>query len=220
MVGDRTMSRTVETVPTTMLHARRGREPFQNIDSSSAGKFALAAIAKASPTMKATFCPLNTMPSTIATSASTTVASRATRSCSRLVGLARRGPRGPTDRATSAAAPDSVRPATTARIVANATAEMKPRNAVPPDASASSGAAMLPPLSTALIASRPTSTDRAEAEDERDEVEEADEAGRVDDRACAPSARRAPCRSASGCAAVPRCRTSARGRARSRRADW
>ena len=41
----------------------------QNIDSTSAGKFALAAIAKASPTMYATFWPLKAMPSTIDTSA-------------------------------------------------------------------------------------------------------------------------------------------------------
>ena len=58
----------------------------------------------------------------------------------------------------SAAAPASVSPATTARIVAKATAAMKPRKACPPTASASSGAAMLPPASTALMASWPTST--------------------------------------------------------------
>jgi hypothetical protein len=44
-------------------------------------------------------------------------------------------------------------------MVANATAEMKPRKPVPPRASASSGAAMLPPASTPPIAARPTSTD-------------------------------------------------------------
>ena len=54
---------------------------------------------------------------------------------------------------------------------------------VPPTTSASSGAAMLPPLSTALMASRPTSTDGAEAEDEREQVEEADEPGGVEHRA-------------------------------------
>ena len=83
----------------------------------------------------------------------------------------------------SAAAPDSVRPATTARIVANATAEMKPRKPVPPSTSASSGAAMLPPLSTALDRVAADEHRRAEAEHERDEVEEADQARRVGDRA-------------------------------------
>ena len=58
----------------------------------------------------------------------------------------------------NALAPASVRPATTARMVAKATAAMKPRNEVPPTTSASSGAAMLPPASTALIAGWPTST--------------------------------------------------------------
>ena len=58
----------------------------------------------------------------------------------------------------SAAAPDRVSPATTARMVAKATAAMKPRKPVPPTAAARSGAAMLPPLSTARIASWPTST--------------------------------------------------------------
>ena len=83
----------------------------------------------------------------------------------------------------SAAAPESVRPATTARIVANATAEMKPRKPVPPSTSASSGAAMLPPLSTRDDRLAADEHRRAEAEDERDEVEEADQRRRVGDRA-------------------------------------
>jgi transketolase len=45
-----------------------------------------------------------------------------------------------------------------ARIVANATAEMNPRNASPPTALARSGAAMLPPASISRIAGCPTST--------------------------------------------------------------
>ena len=53
---------------------------------------------------------------------------------------------------------------------------------MPPTASASSGAAMLPPLSTAWIASRPDEHHGAEAEDEGEQVEEADEGGRVADR--------------------------------------
>jgi hypothetical protein len=49
---------------------------------------------------------------------------------------------------------DSVSPATTARIVANATAEMKPRKTLPPTAFARWIAAMLPPPSRPPLASR------------------------------------------------------------------
>ena len=129
----------------------------QKIARTSAGKFPLAAIANASDTMNATFWPLNVMPSSTAATPRMTVAPRATLSSSspdalpRFTTLTQRS----CDRAD---APARARPATTARIVANATAAMKPRNGVPPMNSASSGAAMLPPLSTALIASGPTST--------------------------------------------------------------
>ena len=41
----------------------------QTIDSSSGGKLALQAMANARPTMKATFCPLNRMPSSTASDA-------------------------------------------------------------------------------------------------------------------------------------------------------
>ena len=133
-------------------------KPRQKIDSTSAGKFPLAASANARPTMKATFWPLNSMPSTIASDAQhdgrdarhpQLLLARRLAACARTL----------TQRSCeSAAAPESVSPATTARMVANATAAMKPRSAVPPSTSASSGAAMLPPLSTATIASRPTST--------------------------------------------------------------
>ena len=50
-----------------------------------------------------------------------------------------------------------VRPATTARIVAKATAEMSPSRIVPPSSYASSGAAEFTPPGAALIASGPTS---------------------------------------------------------------
>ena len=50
-----------------------------------------------------------------------------------------------------------VRPATTARIVANATAEIRPSSTGPPSSSASSGAAELTPPGAFLIASGPTS---------------------------------------------------------------
>ncbi len=52
------------------------------IDSSSAGKFALAAIANARPTMNATFWPLNRMPSSTAATPNATVPMRATRTSS------------------------------------------------------------------------------------------------------------------------------------------
>ncbi len=54
----------------------------------------------------------------------------------------------------TAEAPDSVRPATTARMVAKATAEMKPRKTLPPTALARWMAAMLPPPSRPPLASR------------------------------------------------------------------
>ena len=152
------MSKSVASVPNSILvTAPAVVNRRQKIDNSSAGKLALAAIANASDTMYATFCPLKVMPSTMAIMPSTTVATRATRSSSpesaspRCIALTHRS-------CDNAAAPDSVKPATTARIVANATAAINPRNAVPPRNSARSGAAMLPPLSTPLIASGPTNT--------------------------------------------------------------
>ncbi len=54
----------------------------------------------------------------------------------------------------TAEAPASVRPATTARIVAKATAEMKPRKRLPPTALARWIAAMLLPPTSAPVSSR------------------------------------------------------------------
>ena len=59
----------------------------QTIDSSSGGKLALQATANARPTMNATFCPLNRIPSSTATTPNATVAIRATRICSCFGGL-------------------------------------------------------------------------------------------------------------------------------------
>ncbi len=50
-----------------------------------------------------------------------------------------------------------VRPATTARIVANATAAMMPSRISPPSANASNGAAEFTPPGAARIVSAPTS---------------------------------------------------------------
>ncbi len=148
----------MDTVPTIIeACAPRVVNPRQNTASTSAGKLALAAIANARPTMYATFWPLKTIPSRTDAIPPSTLAARATTNCSCSGAWPPRTTF--THRSCeSAAAPDSVRPATTARMVANATAAMNPRNGVPPNVSARSGAAMLPPGSTARIASGPTST--------------------------------------------------------------
>ncbi len=70
-----------------------------------------------------------------------------------------------------------VRPATTARMVAKATALMKAKKTSPPSACASSGALM---FSTADIRRREDRR-RAEAEEGRHDVEEADDDHRPDD---------------------------------------
>ena len=221
IVGDREISSSAENVPTIMLaSAPRVVKRRQNIESSSAGKLALAAIANARPTMKATFWPLNTMPSTIDDAAPSTTVAHAR---DQQLLAARRPGRSRTTltqrSCESAAAPDSVRPGDHRedRRERDGGDEAEERRA----ADAPRRAAAPPccrPCRPRVIASRPDEHHRAEAEDERDQVEEADEAGRVEHRRARGRARRARCRSASGCAAGRRCRTSARGRARSRRA--
>ena len=100
-------------------------QSFHSSDRISTGKFADAAMAKASDTMKATFCFSNTIPSSTAITPNAKVVMRETRSSEPGAGLpflntvAYRS-------CDTADAPDSVRPATTARMVAKATAEMKP----------------------------------------------------------------------------------------------
>ena len=168
--------------------------------------------------MNATFWPLNSdAERDRERRASATVATRATRSCSRSSILPLRTT-WPHRSCESAAAPESVRPATTARIVAKATAEMKPRNA---GAAEHLGEQRRRHVAALVDRRDRVAADehrRAEAEDERDEIEEADQRRRVEHRAPRGRARRAPCRTASGCAAGRRCRTSARCRARSPRA--
>ncbi len=110
-------------------------------------------MANASDTMKAMFCFSNAMPSTTATTPSAMVVILDTRSSEALSALpflmtvAYRS-------CETAEAPESVRPATTARMVAKATAEMKPRNTLPPTALDRCTAAMLLPPSSAPLASR------------------------------------------------------------------
>ena len=153
--------------------------PRHRMDKRRAGKLPLAAMAKARPTMKATFWPLKAMPKPMATRPSTRVARLAIftssssvvfpdlntftyRSCEKV------------------AAPARVSPATTARMVAKATAAMKPRNMVPPVTSARSRADMLPPLSNLVITSWPTSTMAPKPMMKGQDVEVGDEARGVE----------------------------------------
>lgn len=136
------------------MTAPRVLRPFQYIDSSSTGKLELAAMAKARPTMNATFSFSNATPSTMATTPMQTVAILDTSNSVRWLTrpwattLAYRS-------WLMAEAPDSVRPETTARMVANATAEMKPSSKLPPTAWDSQIAGMFaPPISLCVAASR------------------------------------------------------------------
>ena len=61
------------------MTAPRVVRPFHSMESSNTGKLALAATAKARPTMKATLIFSNTTPSRIATMPRTTVVMRETR---------------------------------------------------------------------------------------------------------------------------------------------
>ena len=99
--------------------------PPQKIDIASTGKLALAATAATSPTMNATFTCSNRIDSAIAIPDNPIVAAREMRISSRSSGL----PRAHICAYRSCeivVAPASVSPATTARIVANVTAAMKP----------------------------------------------------------------------------------------------
>src|ERR1700761_1320385 len=105
----------------------------QVIASTSDGKLAAQATEKASPAMKATFWPSKAMPRITASTEIATVAIRATLSCSASGAV----PFLTTLAQTSwqiVATPDNVSPATTASIVANETAQMKPKKALPPTA--------------------------------------------------------------------------------------
>src|SRR5512143_851217 len=170
-VGESQMSTSVDTVPTTMLvTAPAVVYPRQNIESTSAGKFALAAMANASPTMNATFCPLNVIPSSTARMPSPTVATRATVSCSAVSARPRRTTL--THRSCdSAAAPDSVSPATTARMVAKATEELGEQ-----------GGRHVAPRLHLTDRIRSDEHHGPEPEHERHQVERADQPGRVEYR--------------------------------------
>ena len=152
--GESTVNTTDETSPRKPpITAPRVGQSFHNTLMNSTGKFAEAATAKARETMKATFCFSNTMPSSTATTPNATVVMRETRNSSLLsawpflISVAYRS-------CDTADAPESVKPATTARMVAKATAEMKPMNTLPPMAEAMCTAVMLPPPLSAPLASR------------------------------------------------------------------
>ena len=107
------------------MTAPRVVQSFHSTDMNSTGKLAEAAMANASDTMNAMFCFSKAMPSTTAIRPRASVVMRETFSSEALSALpflntvAYRS-------CDTAEAPESVRPATTARMVANATAEMKP----------------------------------------------------------------------------------------------
>ncbi|MNQ96500.1 hypothetical protein D3C85_1121070 [compost metagenome] len=125
---------------------------FQYMESSRTGKLQLAAMENARPTMNAMFWLSNRIPRPMASTAKAMVVIFETRISSFslalpfLITLAYRS-------WDTAEAPARVRPATTARMVANATAEMKPRKILPPTALARCTAAMLLPPSKAPAAS-------------------------------------------------------------------
>src|ERR1044072_5461714 len=131
---------------------------FQNNEYSSVDRFADAANANASATRNATFCPLAMMPPMIDSAPTTTAVSRAT-----LTSEAASAPPFLMMLAYTSWAKEAlavmVRPATTARIVANATAATTPSRSGAPVSKASSGAAEFSLPVEFEITSAPTSAD-------------------------------------------------------------
>ena len=158
--------------------------------SSSAGKLALAATANASPTMNETFRPVaadhGDRRSRSRRSRSRRCAPTTTSSCSESLPLRTMFDQMSCDTAADA---DSTRPATTARIVANATPAMTARNRSPPNVPSP------PPRNWRQVRRREVAAGagglhallaqeraRAEADERRQQVEEADDEHRPDDR--------------------------------------
>ena len=136
---------------------------FQYSVSSTHGKLALAATAKARPTSTATFWPLQAMPMPMDMAPTMTVATRAANTWPRAeTSCPARNT--PTYRSCAMADADaSTRPATTATMVAKATADTKASMKLPkkefgppPMYCASRGPARLPPASTAAMLAGPT----------------------------------------------------------------
>ena len=141
MTTSRIELKTPNSTPVTAPAVLKRR---QESASSSAGKLALAATAKASPTMNDTFRPsppMMAMRMASAPMASAAIFATQTSSFSESRPL-----RTTLDQMSCATAPEAeiTRPATTARMVANATPAMIARNSSPPSSSASVGSARLP----------------------------------------------------------------------------
>ena len=166
--GDRTISPIAETTPTTTpVTAPVVLNRRQVSASSSAGKFALAAIANARPTMNETFRP--SPPITAIAIAIRPIDAAAMRATTTSSFSESRPLRTMLDQMSCATAPDadSTSPATTARIVAKATPAITARNrsppnvpSPPPSSAARVGAARLPPVPAAATPPSP-STARA-----------------------------------------------------------
>jgi len=159
MLGLTITSPMAVTAPTTMPPVWHF---FQYSVSSTAGRLDDAATANASATRCATFWPFAAMPITIAMTPTISEEMRAARTSS--PGAARSPLITPTQMSWHIAQADAnTRPATTATMVAKATAATKAGNrlpstesAPPPTCCPSSGPAMLPPASIALILPAPT----------------------------------------------------------------
>src|SRR4051812_11942809 len=121
--GDRHTSARHETRPPYMAHnVPRVLNRFQNSEYSRVDRLAEPANANASPTRKATFWPLAMMPPAMASAPTPTAVIRATRTSDPGFARPRLKMLAYTSCANDADAV-SVRPATTARIVAKATAD-------------------------------------------------------------------------------------------------
>ena len=129
--------------------------PRQYIDMNSTGKLAHEATPNASATMKATFIVSNAMPSSTATTPRPKVAILETRISFSSVALPFMMTRAYKS-CEMAEAPANAKPATTAKIVANATADKKPSNKLPPAALAKCSATMLPPPISLPVMSPPS----------------------------------------------------------------
>ena len=113
----------------------------------------------------------------------TTTVMRETRTCSASVDLSAASSRWRRCRARTTRDAVIVRPATTARIVANATAEMTPSRITPPSSNASSGAAEFCPPGAAEDAVGSDQRRGAVAEHQGEQVERADQHDRPHHRA-------------------------------------
>ena len=125
-------------------HGAPGGQPFQNIDMSSTGKLARGRDREGQPHHEGDVLLLEDDAEQDGDDAEHHRGDLRDAQLLLLVGAALANTRG-VEVVAERRAPASVRPGTTARMVAKATAEMKPRNRLPPTALARWIAAMLPP---------------------------------------------------------------------------